>query len=286
MAESHLSSTNRAQSSRGPARWIVAVALLISVAFGLRLFNASRPDRDDDPPISPQAFFAKVTPKPRRAWNAPFVTPLGTTKLEGTPTLLGAQFSRGGGRLVGMQPGGKIVVWNVADGHRIAALSAGAKGGYFATPSDDGVLIATGESTSSSDFILVNGAYRLKTKLSKRTPIVLRNIDSKELFTSLKRDRPAYDVIFTPDSKSLIQLVGDGSLDIWNLSSGTRAHTLQPSSKTMLMPGTLSMDISRDSKLLACSYSDHSVRIWDLHSGKLLGHSLVRKYPRACPRSS
>jgi WD40 repeat protein len=79
-------------------------------------------------------------------------------------------------------------------------------------------------------------------------------------------------VAFSPNSRRLASASHDGTVKIWDASSGECLQTLVGHSG-----GVMSVAFSPNSRRLASASGDHTVKIWDASSGKclqtLVGHS-------------
>lgn len=76
---------------------------------------------------------------------------------------------------------------------------------------------------------------------------------------------PVHAVAVSPDRKALVGGCMDGTIKIWNVSTGQeiRSFSTQPLEST-------ASAIRADTKVLASNGSDHAIRLWNLETGNLM----------------
>jgi WD40 repeat protein len=88
---------------------------------------------------------------------------------------------------------------------------------------------------------------------------------------SIENARPVADLAISSDGKTLISGSKDHTVEVWDLSTGTRIHHLQGHEGSIRR-----VAISSDGKTLASGSQDHTVKVWDLSTGtrihNLQGH--------------
>lgn len=92
--------------------------------------------------------------------------------------------------------------------------------------------------------------------------VYLWDIDKRELAKVLEETPGtdgAYCVAFAPAGTELVVARKDGSVTIWNLTSGTRRRTFRFGSHM-----TRCLAYSPDGRLLATGTTDHGIALWDV----------------------
>jgi sugar lactone lactonase YvrE len=156
---------------------------------------------------------------------------------------------------------GAIIIWNLSTGKQIRTLKGHSKWVIFVAFSPDGRTL-----TSSSHEKNIK-IWNLTTGREIRT--LTENPDLFALVTT---------VATSPDGRTLaVSGLGDSdnsddTIEIWNLGTGKKIHTLSGHSKEVNSVG-----FSPDGQTLASGSSDKTIKIWNLATGKqirtLKGHS-------------
>ena len=159
---------------------------------------------------------------------------------------------------------GGIEVWDVKTGKTVRTLAAGTGFGRFAV-SRDGKRIAA-ISGDSIKVIDVDSGKQIRTEFAGPTG-------------------DPYNVVFSPDGRSLVSSDTNGSIRYWSAQTGEQKRVMFHERGRMVR----ALDVSPDGKLLASSSLDDTVRLWDLATGKLIyrlyghgelgGHREVRFTP-------
>lgn len=120
---------------------------------------------------------------------------------------------------------------------------------------------------------LTQGAPLSQRAIVQR-PAALKNVVSWTLET--KRPRSVlYDVAISPDNKLLAVGSGDGMIRVWDLAEGKFLRALVAHDSYVMR-----VAFSPDGRYLASAGSwDHTARIWDTDSGRLLQ---TKKHPAHC----
>src|SRR5579883_2708056 len=91
-----------------------------------------------------------------------------------------------------------------------------------------------------------------------------------------KINQTTVSLAFSPDGKSLAAGYGSGNLNLWDVATGKERIALQGGWRNRGGggPGLLAMSVafSPDGKLLAAGQYDHTVKLWDVATGKEKGH--------------
>ena len=157
-------------------------------------------------------------------------------------------------------PFGMVRIWDLATGETIAAIDSNVVAliGHTAPTSlefsPDGTLLA-GSST--------NGVKLLD--VATQSPVATYNhIGTPALRGSI--------VSFSPDETILASGANDGTITLWDVSTGTLSATFEEH-----MDEVTSLSFSPDGTILASGSRDHTVRLWDVSTGAntttLDGHS-------------
>jgi RNA polymerase sigma factor (sigma-70 family) len=235
-------------------KFALAVLVAAAVSAGAYRLAASghRPDGGAKPSADP----------PPAEGRQPRADPFGDPLPEGAVARLGMLRFRPGGHVnsVAFTPDGKqlvshgywsgVNVWDAATGKELRRLTAGADGWIGAalvTP--DGQSVVTLERVGQRQFIRTRD--RAGLKVTAEFPV--GDMQSPRL---------------TPDGKLLVALAGSGkevTVEVWDLHKGEqvrwwKAHRAH----------AWCLDLSGDGKTLATGGMDHSVRLWELATGKLL----------------
>ncbi|MDZ4286993.1 MAG: c-type cytochrome domain-containing protein [Prosthecobacter sp.] len=179
-------------------------------------------------------------------YNTDTLAPLGVLPFpEGFPAVI--RFSRNGqllltgGGLGGKS--GKVVLWNIKSGERVATL-----GNEF-----DQVLAA--DLSADQQFVALGGP----TKLLK----IYATKDGKLLHSIKKHTDWVTAIAFSPDGRYLASADRSGGIQVWEGATGKEFNTL-PGHKAMVtglafMPG-----------VVASSSEDGKIALWDAKEGKLI----------------
>jgi WD40 repeat protein len=77
-----------------------------------------------------------------------------------------------------------------------------------------------------------------------------------------------FSIAFSPDDKTLASLDGQGTLCLWELSSGKELHRFSTPPFRGYSSSSTPVAFSADSKLVALGCADNTVRIWETATGK------------------
>jgi WD40 repeat protein len=163
-------------------------------------------------------------------------------------------FSPDGKTLLAGCDHGKIRGWYVASQKEIAAVPAGDRVISVAF-SPDGRVFAAG---------CLNGVVRLWDAATRQEQFHFRAHDSALSTMAFYPDRESGPGNPTPYNKTLATCSADGTVKLWNLSSGS--STKEPRD-TLKIPSPQKIAYSRDGAYLAASSADGFVYVWDLSSG-------------------
>jgi len=168
-----------------------------------------------------------------------------------TSAVYGVHFTHGGRDLVTESGDGTARVWDVSP-------SGGAEWAVLPTPgrvwrvaySPDGKLIATAD---------IEGGTGTTTVWDAASGTKIWDIPGG-----------SSDLVFTPDSKTLIQLLGAGEVRWLNASTGAGRRSMKvPANPANGNPAT-GLAMTRDGTRLAVSGGDGTVRVYDASSGRPL----------------
>src|SRR5438093_1353172 len=79
---------------------------------------------------------------------------------------------------------------------------------------------------------------------------------------------PIRQVVFSPDGKQLASASVDGTVKLWDTTTGQEEHTLHGHAA-----GVEGVAFSPDGKRLASASNDQTVKVWDLAEGRATGVS-------------
>jgi WD40 repeat protein len=199
-------------------------------------------------------------------------------------------FSADGSRLfaAGGQPGlaGEVREWRVSDGTLIRTLKGHKDAIYSAALSPDGKILATGSydqkiklwhagtgeeirTLSGHNGCVYDLAFRSDGKIlasaSADRTVKLWDVASGERRETFSQPlKEVYCVAFSPDGKRLYAGGADNRIRVWQISESA-AETTNPilESKFAHEGTVLNLVISADSKTLASSADDGTVKVWD-----------------------
>jgi WD40 repeat protein len=111
---------------------------------------------------------------------------------------------------------------------------------------------------------------------SSDTTAKLWDVETGRLEATLKHDGRVVALAFSRDSRTLATGSDDTTAKLWDVNSGQLRAELSHK-------GTVwSIDFSPDGKLIATAAdNDHSVKVWDVATGKLLNELKDARYPAA-----
>ncbi len=159
---------------------------------------------------------------------------------------------------------GIVSVWNRQDGnlsmelrgHKglITSTSYSSDGAIFATSSKDGTIRTWDSHSGKNLALLEEGSLRNNTVRGVR---LVQGVNS---------------VSFNPSGDSILSASGDGSVQVWDLSTPKLIKTLESTTSPILCAA-----FSHNGKLIVAGSEDGLVKIWKENSGELLmdleGHS-------------
>jgi hypothetical protein len=163
---------------------------------------------------------------------------------EGIPNVV--RFSRNGSLLLagGGQPGksGKVVLWNVTSGERVAEIGDEPDAVLAADVSADQTLVALG---GSGKLVKI---YSLK--------------DGELLHTMKKHTEWVFALEFSPDGVLLASADRNGGLVVWESGSGREFYTLNGHTAAIN-----ALSWRADSNILATGSEDTTIRLWEMING-------------------
>ncbi|KAG0003477.1 hypothetical protein BGZ79_000811 [Entomortierella chlamydospora] len=146
---------------------------------------------------------------------------------------------------------GKILLYNPSTWSVVATLEGHDLPVTDIVVSPDGSLIASGANNPNGEMSTI--IWDLK---KEKCLHVLEG--HSERFTGL---------IFLSDSRRIVTGSRCRSVHLWELKTGTRMHSFEvPEDHAVIN----SIDCARDGKILACSYEDCSLRLWDIETMECL----------------
>jgi RNA polymerase sigma factor (sigma-70 family) len=146
---------------------------------------------------------------------------------------------------------GTVKLWETATARLKATLPGDDRGVFSVTFSPDGKTLASGHSGM----------------------VKLWDVATEKERKTWKIEQFIIALAFSPDGKSLAAGYGSGNLNLWDVATGKERIALQggwPRSTGGGGPGLLAMSVafSPDGKLLAAGRYDHTVKLWDVATGK------------------
>lgn len=213
--------------------------------------------------------------------------------------MLAVAYGRFRGLLQEPDPG-RVIVWDIASGKRLATFNSFKDGVSSIGFSADGKLLAAGgydgslqlwrvsdwarqvainldaQSVTSLDFAPDNTTLAVGTMLwksdSRKPNLHLYQVTTGREMKSLRCPADTVTgVDFSPDGKSLVCAGMSGVVQVWNIETGT-SRTIFQSEDLMLF----SMALSHDGQLVAAGgdpfqykHKKWQVQIWETESGKL-----------------
>ena len=171
--------------------------------------------------------------------------PLGTLPFpEGTPFVL--RFSRDGSVLLaaGGQPAqsGKVVLYDVKSGKRLAAFG------------DESDVVLAADFTADGSLVALGGP--------SKTVKVFRTKDGQMLYQIKKHTDWITALAFSPDSRQLATADRAGGIHLWDAASGGIALSLSEHKESVT-----ALSWRSDGRLLASASEDGSVILWDMKDG-------------------
>ncbi|MBA2451374.1 MAG: hypothetical protein H0V51_25440, partial [Chloroflexi bacterium] len=149
----------------------------------------------------------------------------------------------------------------VAEEQRRVALSRQLSAQSVALP-DDRLPLA---------MLLSVEAHRASDTLEARSSLLSGLASSPHLLTYLRHEAAVWAVTFSPDGKTLASAGDDGSIRLWDATTGqTIGQPLRADDYTFK-----TVAFSPDGKLLAAGAGDNAVRLWDTASGQPVGRPLT-----------
>jgi WD40 repeat protein len=170
---------------------------------------------------------------------------LGTVRFRPGEHVWSLRFARDGKRLVTQSDSGPRV-WDAGTGRELRRIGPAAKSVGAGDVSADGTVAVTGDQ---------NRLGSLRTW----------DVKTGRQLREFGKDGPYPRVRMSPDGKTVAARGIDGRLDLWDVATGTRRHSLREDVGPHSVTSTLSF--SADGKRLACA-ADRTVRCWDVATGR------------------
>jgi len=148
-------------------------------------------------------------------------------------------FSQDGKLLVGSDTDGKVIVWQMSDMKKTNEIPLSASGVSSLTAiGPDGNVLAVAE----------------------KTRVWFYHLDEKQPFQQLPvLAADAIALQISPNSRWLACAMADGSIQLWQISSGVLIQTIKSD-----MGVVSNLDFSMDNKLLLAASADGTIRFWDV----------------------
>jgi WD40 repeat protein len=148
-------------------------------------------------------------------------------------------------RLVSVSLDWTVKIWDSNTGAILTTIEAGANSSSFVALSQDGKLLAVVTEKSVCIWDLCSG-------------ILQRTLDNPE-------QKRIADAVFSLDNKLLASTSWDGTIQLWNVSSGRIVQVLGNHFCALNH-----VVFSPDGKLLASTHKDGTVKLWNCDSGALV----------------
>ena len=204
----------------------------------------------------------------------------------------GASLLTAGGESLLYRPG-DVVLWNAADGSRLADLAGHETAVWGARVSGDGAMAATagydgvvklwdlGAKTVKADLKKHAGWVRsldfspdgslLATAGEDGTVVVWATADGTEVRTITAHEGSVTDIAFSPDGSLLATSGGDKVVKLWAAASGEEMAKLEGHGDALW-----AVAFSPDGATLASAGADRTVRLWNVADrssrAELIGH--------------
>ena len=181
--------------------------------------------------------------------------------------------------------GGTYKIWDIAGGS-LRTVDAHTKSGVFFTISEDRHLIAA---SSQMETIERLNAQNIREIV---TPVTISLLDADTDREIKKLEGTVEDphvMVFSPDRKKLAATSG-GSVKVWDATTGRELFTLEHSPEVVYMSSTggrtgqklfryvTLLKFSPDSRILASGSQNHTLKLWDVSTGREL-HSFGVSVP-------
>lgn len=159
-------------------------------------------------------------------------------------------FTPDGRRVASGNEDGKVRVWDAGTGELLQTLTGHTGWALGLAISPDGAILASGDASANRSCECAVRLWDLATGQSLRT--------------LSGHTAGVWSVAFSPDGLTLASGSWDGTVRLWQVTSGEALATLKHGGHV------LSVAFSPDGRLLASSGTDYTIRIWDASSGALL----------------
>jgi WD40 repeat protein len=169
-----------------------------------------------------------------------------------------------------------VKIWDVATGQLLKTLEGHCSSVRSVNWSPDGAMIASSTDAHTVKVWDVRTGQLLKT-LEGRASVSSMNRSSDGTITAgrvgVSYARLGFSINWSPDDAMIASSSEDGTIKIWNVSTGKLLKTLQGhmgSIWSVAWSAVLTTDWQENNIIIASSGADQTVRLWNAFTGKLL----------------